>query len=554
MNRLIFRLITVCIALALQPLALAKAKDELIIGITQFPSTLHPNIDSMMAKTYVLGMSQRPFTYYNHDWELACMLCTELPSLENGRAKREQTADGKSGIAVTYTIQPEATWGDGTPITTQDVMFTWQLGRDPQVGISAQEMYRRILAIDVHDDKTFTLHIDRVTFEYAGINDFRILPAHLEQDIFAAHPAEYRNRTLYKTNPTHPGLYFGPYRIVDVSRGSHIVLERNPSWWGTAAHFKRVVVKVIENTAALEANLLSGEVDMIAGELGLTLDQALAFEKRHGQRFNVIYKPGLVYEHLDLQLQNPILQDRRVRQALIYGIDRAAVSHQLFEYKQPVAHTSVNSLDWVYDPQVPKYTYDPQKAKALLDAAGWSQIKSGIRHNAQGERLSLELMTTAGNRTRELVQQVLQSQWQQIGVDIRIRNEAARVYFGETLTKRKHKGLAMFAWISAPENVPRSTLHSEEIPTEMNGWSGQNFTSYSNPELDQLLNEIELELDREKRKVMWSKIQQIYATDLPAIPLYFRANPYILPKWLDGVRPTGHLNSSTLWIEQWHSS
>ena len=540
----------ICSIALFSALSTVQAKDDLVIGITQFPSTLHPNIDSMRAKSYVLGAVQRPFTVFDHDWNLVCLLCTELPTLENGKAQLEQTKEGEAGIAVTYTIHAEANWGDNTPVTTKDVMFTWEVGNNPKVGTGNQEMYRRILSIDIKDEKTFTLHIDRVTFTYNAINDFRLLPAHLERAVYEKSPEEYGNRTLFETDPTNAGLYFGPYRVSEINRGSHIVLEPNATWWGEKPQFKRVIVKAIENTAALEANLLSGEVDMIAGEIGLTLDQALAFEKRHSDRFNVIYQSGLFYEHLDVQLTNPILSDIKVRQALIYGIDRSAISHQLFQDKQPVADTNVNPLDWVYDPNVPKYEYDPKLAKKLLDEAGWTDIKEGIRHK-DGERLSLELMTTAGNRTRELVQQVLQSQWKQIEVEIKIRNEPARVYFGETLRYRKHKGLAMFAWISAPENVPRSTLHSEMIPTEENGWSGQNIASYKNPQMDELLDKIELELERDKRKPMWAEIQRIYATDLPVIPLYFQADAYVLPKWLNGVRPTGHLNVSTLWIEQW---
>jgi peptide/nickel transport system substrate-binding protein len=147
----------------------------------------------------------------------------------------------------------------------------------------------------------------------------------------------------------------------------------------------------------------------------------------------------------------------------------------------------------------------------------------------------------------------MQSQWKQIGVEVRIRNEPARVFFGETLRYRKHQALAMFAWISAPENVPRSTLHSELIPSEENGWSGQNIAGYKNPEMDKLLDALELELDRAKRKPMWAELQRIYATDLPVIPLYFQADAYVLPKWLSGVRPTGHLNVSTLWVEEWQT-
>ena len=98
---------------------------------------------------------------------------------------------------------------------------------------------------------------------------------------------------------------------------------------------------------------------MIAGELGLSLDQALAFEKRHGDQFHIVYKPGLIYEHIDLNLDNPILADKRVRQALLYGLDREAISQQLFEGRQPVAHTCVNPLDWVHSDEVPTLRLRP---------------------------------------------------------------------------------------------------------------------------------------------------------------------------------------------------
>ncbi|MDJ0943076.1 MAG: peptide ABC transporter substrate-binding protein [Kiloniellales bacterium] len=544
-------LLVVATALAGAPAAKAGGGGELKIGLTQFPSTLHPNIDSMLAKTYVLAMTARPITVYDQEWQLICMLCTELPTIENGLAKKEPLADGGEGIALTYTLQPEATWGDGTPVTTKDVVFTWEIGRNLESGVTNSELYRRILAVDVIDDKTFTLHIDRVTFEYNAINDFRLVPAHIERPIFEAAPAEYRNRTAYDSDPTNPGLAFGPYRIVEIVKGSHVALEPNPTWWGEAPAFDRITVRAIENTPALEANLLSGAIDMIAGELGLTIDQALAFEKRHGDDYQVIYKPGLVYEHIDLQLENPVLQDVRVRRALLHAIDRQALNERLFGGKQPPADTSVSPLDKVYSDDIPRYAHDPAQARALLDEAGWKELQDGVRHNAAGEPLTLEFMTTAGNRTRELVQQVLQNQWKQVGIDVRIRNEPARVYFGETLDQRKHKALAMFAWSSSPENVPRSTLHSEEIPTEANGWSGQNYTAYSNPEMDDLIDRTERELDFDRRKELWARIQQIYAEDLPVLPLYWRANTYVLPKWLEGVRPTGHQYTTTLWVEEW---
>lgn len=531
----------------------ASAKDELTIGITQFPSTFHPGIDAMVAKSYILAMAERPFTAYDARWQLVCMLCTELPTFENGLAKREKTPDGKDGLALTYRIQPNATWADGVPVTTKDVLFTWKVGREPKSGVGNLELYRRILAIDALDDKTFVLHGDRVTFDYNAINDFHLLPAHLEEPAFAD-PAQYRTRTRFDTDSTNPGLYFGPYKITQVSPGAFVVLEPNPRWYGAKPFFKRIVVKVIENTAALEANLLSGGIDYIAGELGLTLDQALAFEAKHRDRYRYVYKPGLTYEHVDLNLDNPILGDPRVRKALAYALDRNAIDERLFGGRQPPASGFVNPLDWVYAKDLPGYPYDAKRAASLLDEAGWTVGAGGARRNAKGEKLSLELMSTAGNRIRELVEQVLQSQWKAVGIETRIRNEPARVFFGETVSRRKFPAFAMYAWVSAPENVPRSTLHSKEIPSAENGWSGQNYTGYRNEEMDRLIDEVEVELDREKRRVLWHRIQEKYIEDLPALPLFYRADPFIVPTWLEGIEPTGHQDPSSLWVETWRST
>src|SRR5881227_2286236 len=115
------RLRASAVALLLLLASPAAARDALTIGITQFPATLNPNIDAMAAKTYVLGMALRPFTVYDADWTLVCLLCTTLPSIENGLAVPVELPEGKKGIDITYTIRPDAYWGDGVPVTTADV-------------------------------------------------------------------------------------------------------------------------------------------------------------------------------------------------------------------------------------------------------------------------------------------------------------------------------------------------------------------------------------------------------------------------------------------------
>lgn len=548
------RRLALALLLLAPPAAAQPARDTLSIGITQYPSTFHPNIETMAAKSYVLGFARRPITAYDADWNLICLLCETIPTLQNGLAVRETTPDGKSGLAVTFSLKENLRWGDGTPLTTEDLRFAWEAGRDPATGFGPAEFYRQAYGFIAHDARRFTLRFDRVTFAFASLGDFAPLPAHLERERWRQDPRSYRTRTLYDTEPTNPGLWNGPFRVTAVQPGSGVTLERNPHWQGEAPAFRRIAIRTVENTAALEAQLLAGQVDMVAGELGFPAEQAAALARRTGTRFRVEYRPGLVYEHLDLNLDHPALRDVRVREALLLALDRAQIVARLFEGRQTVAHSLVNPLDPMHDAAVPQRTHDPARAAALLEEAGWRAPTPGaIRTNPAGERLSLELMTTAGNRSREAVQQVIQAQWRAIGVEARIRNEPPRVLFGETLSRRRFQGGVLYAWISSPENVPRPSLHSDEIPRIERNWSGQNYPGYRNPEMDALLESLPEELDPARRRDLWLRLQRLYARDLPALPLWFRQDAHVWPAWLEGVRPTGHLNPSSLWAEQWRA-
>lgn len=550
MRRVSIRIAMLAVALLLPWLAAearpAGYKDELVIGVSQFPATLHPSIESMIVKAYVLGFVHRPITAYDATWNLGCMLCVSLPTVENGQAR----LDGK-GMSVTYTLHPDAKWGDGTAITTDDVLFSWNVGRHPQSGVANGEVYRRITKIEAgKDKKTFTIHLARATFDYNVLTDFRLLPAHVEKPAFAE-PKDYRKRSLYVSNPVNPGLYSGPYRVAAVIQGSHVVLERNVHWWGKAPAFKRIVIRAVEDTAALEAGLLAGEIDMIAGEMGLPLDQAVSLDNRKPEGVAVLFKPGLVYEHIDINPGNPALRDVRVRQAILLGFDRRAVSREMFGNRLPVAHSNVSPLDAAFVPNVTRYEYDTRKAAALLDEAGWKRSAGGVRRNAQGEPLVLELSTTAGNHSRELVQQVMQMNLRKLGIDVRLKTEVPRAFFGNTVTKRNFPGLAMYAWYGTPGQVPRSTLHSAAIPGPDNNFAGQNFTGFAHPEMDGLIEAIEVELNKDKRAALWAKLQDLYARELPALPLYFATSSFLVPTWLKGVEPTGHDAPTSLWAENW---
>ena len=146
---------------------------------------------------------------------------------------------------------------------------------------------------------------------------------------------------------------------------------------------------------------------------------------------------------------------------------------------------------------------------------------------------------------------MLQSNWRAACIEVTIKNEPARAFFGETLKKRLFSGLALYAWIATVTASPRQTLASESIPTAANGYAGSNSVGYANPHFDALIGEVETELDPQKRKLAWAEMQKIYATDLPVLPLFFRADPHVIPRWLKGYEPTGHLALTPRWAEYW---
>jgi peptide/nickel transport system substrate-binding protein len=532
--------------------ASAGTKDDLVIGVAQFPSSLHPAIDPEVIKAYVLGFVLRPITAYDKDWRLTCLLCTELPTLQNGLARIEDLPNGGKGMAVTIKLKPELKWGDGQPVTAKDIEFTWRVGRDPNSGFSNGHPWDRADRVEVIDDHTAVMHLDKVLASYNEWDS--IIPEPTEGPLYAkaSGPGEYIKQTTYNRAPTTPGLYNGPYMVTGYQSGAQVVLEPNPHWSGQKPAFKRVVIRLIENTAALQANLLSGDVDMVPGEgVGLTIDQVIALQKQHPDRFTYIFRPSLTYEHIDLQKGNPILADLRVRQALLLALDRQTLVQKLFEGKQPVATTWVNPLDPNYTRDVPTYGYDPAKAKALLAEAGWKPASGGVCRNAAGEPLSIQLSTTAGNRLRELVEGVLQNQWRAACVDVTIKNEPARTLFGETLKHRSYPGMVMYAWTSAPRLSPRRTLGSDQIPTEANNYGGSNWLAFSEPRMDADIAKAEAELDIEKQAEIWADMQRIYAERLPVLPLYYRADDHVVPTWLKGFAATGS-SMTSLWAEAWH--
>jgi peptide/nickel transport system substrate-binding protein len=552
--------VLLALTLSMSPIAWSlPSNDELKIGISQEFESLNPSVMTMMASSYMGYLTFRLPSYLTPDGKWLPGLMKSIPTLENKKAKLVDNGDGTKGLTSTWEILDKASWGDGKPVTCKDFNFALTVGMNQNVSIGDRETYENIKSItwDEKAPKKCEILFKKAKWNFnRGL--FAPLPEHVEGPVLAKFGDKkegYDQNSEYNRNPTNPGLYTGPYVISELKLGSHITFTPNPHFFGTQPKIKKIIFKVITSTATLEANLRSGTIDMVS-PLGFAFDQALAFEKRikaDGLPYNLIFKEGITYEHIDFNLENPLLKDVRVRQAIIHAINRDELSTSLFEGKQKPAIHNVSPLDpgFTRDPKVIKiYQYSKRDATKLLDEAGWKLGADGYR-TKDGQKLSLQFMTTAGNKTRETVQTMIQAQLKAVGIEITIKNEPARVFFGETMNKRKFGGMAMYAWSSAPEQTPRSTYHSAMIPTEKNGWSGQNQMAWVNPKVDALVDQYEAEFNQAKRNKITQQLLAEYTKDAPVIPLYYRSEIAAVPTNMTNYRLAGHLYYETNEVETW---
>jgi peptide/nickel transport system substrate-binding protein len=531
----------------------APSNKQLVIATTQEFESLNPLLMSMAASNYISLMVDRQVVLIDSKWNFYCELCTEFPSIQNGKAKIIEEG-GKKKIRAEWTLKPGLKWGDGKPVTAKDIQLAYEVGLSPNVSVPAKDVFERIesLTVDAKDPLKFVTVFKEARYDFYQLT-WNPIPAHIEGPIWEKTKGQmgaYEKQTAYVTAPTTPGLYNGPYVLTEMKLGSHVIVKKNEFFAGKKAEIEKIIVKLIPNTQTLEAALVSGEIDMI-GELGFSFDQAVEFEKRADKnKFKTLFRDGLVYEHIDLNLRNPILQDLNVRKALLHAIDREKLAKALFAGKQQAALSNIHPLDAYYTDAVTKYPADLKKAGELLDAAGWKIGKDNFRYK-DGKKFEISIMTTSDNKSRELVQQYIQAELKKVGVALSIKNEPARVFFGETVKKAAYPAMAMYAWISSPDNPPKSTLHSSEIPTEKNNWSGQNSGGWANKKVDSILDAIMVEFDFAKRKALMAELQKIYVDEVPVIPLYLRAQIGVIPAQLTGFELTGHQFYSTINVEHW---
>lgn len=530
--------------------AQAQAQNRLVIGQLQFVPNTHPLIQVNNTKLFLMGFVQRPITAFDPKGHSVCLLCATKPTLENGLAKIVDLPGGQKGMRVTIKLRPDIRWGDGTPVSAQDIAFTWKMANEGKVGFSNYNAWTRANKVDIVDPKTVVLHLPEVDVGYDSWD--QVLPAHLEGPVYEKFKSaeEYTKQSLYNREPTNPGLWNGAYTVAAMQLGAQITLAANKHW-PDKPNISTVVLSYRSSAPALVQNLLSGDLDALpVSPGGISFSQMLQLRKDHANRFAFPIQPGYNLERVAFQLKNPLLADVRVRKAIAHAIDREAISARLFERLQPVAHSIVAPTTVNYSDAVPRYPFNAARSRALMAEAGWKPGPDGVCVNAAGEKMNLELVTTAGNQVRLQLAQVIQNQLKAVCIALSVKQLPIGVFNGEEMRKRQFNGLSLSSIQFPPSTSPAVLLGSRGIPSEQNGWTGNNFSAYANPAMDAVIHQAEAALDPARAKAAWARIQQLAMEELPILPMYFYASSWVVPKDLKGL-DVPRFDQPSNWAEDW---
>jgi peptide/nickel transport system substrate-binding protein len=504
----------------LRPLASAQPRDTVIIGLIGEPDHIVPGFSHLAVSEYVSATLFVGLVDLNADWQLFPRIAQEVPTLENGQWRLLPNNE----MEVTYRLRPGFKWHDGTPVTAGDVVFGWQVMRDPRTGAAQPDP--GISAMTAPDASTVIVHW-RARRHTANLGHFP-LPRHLLEAQFRENPGAIRTGA-FATRPVGNG----PYRFVEWIRGRHIRLQAVEDYPEGRPKIANVVFRFFASEAAVGGE----ELHVNAGVY------------RPSPDFETIFPPSRTFEHIAVNLDNPWLRDRRVRQALLYALDRDVIRARAgWGAFAEVAHTWLPPRHPGHHGDVRRYGRDVDLARRLLVEAGWTPGPDGVLRNAAGERLELVIMTTPGNTLRERTQDLLIEQWRAVGVAARKENPPD---FFERLVRRRFPHLAMFAWVMSPMTDGYDLWQSSGIPSEANQFQGKNYAGWRNPENDRLLDQIAQEMRESQRIELLKRQQEIWAEDLPSLPLWFRSVPVLVHRNLTGVRPAG-VGGAFVWnVHEW---
>ncbi|MBF0495601.1 MAG: peptide-binding protein [Deltaproteobacteria bacterium] len=422
------------------------------------------------------------------------------------------------GLTITFHLRKNVKWQDGKPFTAEDVMATYRVIIDPKTPTPYAGDFQQVKTAEILDPYTF-----RVTYGQPfapGLNSWgaAILPAHV-----------ISGTDITKSPLSRQPMGTGPYRLKEWITGQKIVLTSNHDYFEGRPYIDQYVYRIIPDMATMFLELKSGGVD----QMGLT---PLQYERQtNTPSFQENYRKyrylSFSYTYLGFNLLDPKFQDKRVRQAIAHAIDKQELIDGVLLGLGKEATGPFKPGTWVYNPNVKKYPYDPEKAKQLLAEAGWKQTNAEGVLVKDGVPFEFTIITNPGNALREKTGVIIQQRLKKIGISVKIRTIEWAAFLKQFIDQKKFEA-TILAWTIPQDPDLYDVWHSSKTrPGELN------FISYQNPELDLLIQSARHTFDRAKQKEIYFKIQEILAEDQPYDFLYVPDALPIISARFHGVQP-----------------
>jgi peptide/nickel transport system substrate-binding protein len=382
----------------------------------------------------------------------------------------------------------------------------------------------RIESVNNPDDYTVVFKLKKIVASFL-VSDaiYRIVPEHI---LGSVAPDQIKSHPLSTGDPAQT-IGTGPFKFKEWVKDDHQTVVKNPDYFLGAPALDEYLFKVVKDSSVVVSQLRTGEADY--GSI-----QKSFFEEMSKQQ-NVTALAYDSYSFTYYAYQNDasktdLFQDKRVRQALAYAVDRDAVVKAIYFGLGKIGQGTMPTLSWAYQPDKIKtqYKYDPKKAEQLLDEAGWAKGSDGVRAK-DGKRLAFTLWTNAGNVERGQYVTVLQQMWRAIGVDATPKTEEWSAYLARLDRHDFEMYLVGFSWGVDPDQSTFWSCNAYE--------GGFNDFKYCNKRVDELLDQGLAELDQEKRKQIYLEFQDIVTDEVPAVVLDFPQTTVALNKRVKNMFP-----------------
>ncbi len=419
-------------------------------------------------------------------------------------------------LKYTFKIREGIKWHDGTPFTSEDVVFSYKSIMNPKVDSPQLRAYfQEIRDVKAIDDLTVEFTYARPYFlalEFCG--GMPIVPKH----IF--------DKGDFNTNPAgRSPIGTGPYKFDRWTTGRDIVIEKNPDYWGEKPNLNKIVFKIItDNTVAFQI-LKREELDVSA----LTPIQwerqteTASFQENYDKLS--YFTPN--YSYIGWNSKRPFFADKTVRTALTHLVDRELILNKiLYDLGAIVTNPFyINSPE--YDKSIEPYPYDPKKAEELLKEAGWVDSDGDGIRDKDGVKFAFEFLIPGGSETGEKIATILKEELDKMGIQMDIRKTEWAV-FTSRLMDRNFDAVTL-AWSMGIESDPYQIWSSTQAE------SGSNFVGFENEEADKLIVEARTEFDREKREQLYKRFAEIVHEEQPYTFLFCRKSTVAVNKRFENV-------------------